>query len=412
MSFSAEIISVGTELLLGEIANEDARIISEKMTELGINVFRHSVVGDNPGRLSETLAAAMKRSDVIIFTGGLGPTYDDLTKKTIADFLGLKMEMHPEIRRDIEAYFKKIGKEMTPNNDLQALIPEGAEVLKNDWGTAPGVLIRNGGKMIFMLPGPPHECREMTVHRVVPALLEKTDGVIKSRYIRIFGPGESKVETVLQDLMLSSENPSVAPYAKLGEIMVRVTAKGRSEEEALAMTEPVVEEIRGRLGDAIYGIDCDSMEQETVRLLKERGLTLSCAESCTGGMLSSRITSVPGASEVFPGGITSYSEEVKAKILGVDMETIRSYGVVSSQTATEMAEKCREMFGTDFGVGITGYAGPSAGPGDTAGHVFVAVSFKNSTECRELHLAGGREKIRRIASSHALNMILAKIKEN
>lgn len=402
MSASAEIISVGTELLLGEIANEDARLISERLAEAGIDVFHHSVTGDNPSRLSDALRTALSRSEIIIFTGGLGPTCDDLTKKTIADYLGLKMSLNEHVRDGIKEYFKKIRKEMTPNNDLQALIPEGAEILTNDWGTAPGILIRHEGKMIFMLPGPPDECSKMTEFRLLPALKEKSGGTIKSRFIRLFGIGESEAESKLIDMMNDHANPTVAPYAKFGEVLIRVTAKAPSGKEALEMTEPAVMEIRRRLGRFIYAIDSGSMEEGLVSLLRNKKMTVSCAESCTGGMLSERITSVPGASEVFPGGIVSYSEDIKSGVLGADINVIRKYGVVSKETAESMAAACRKLFNTDIGIGITGYAGPSAPSEEELGHVFVSVITDKKAITRDLHLGNKRDRVRKTASMHAM----------
>lgn len=406
MKLCAEIISVGTELLLGNIVNTDAQIISQKLAELGINLFYHTVVGDNSVRLADTFKKALKRSSVIIFTGGLGPTCDDITKKTVADVLDLDLIFHQEIKDDFSEYFKKSGRVMTANNDSQAMIPKGAVILKNDWGTAPGVMIEKDGGYIFMLPGPPFECRNMLEHRICPILEKLTKKTIRSRFVRIFGMGESHVESLLHDMMTESTNPTLAPYASFGEAFVRVTAAGADPDEAFRLTEPAVKEVKKRIGSFVYGVDCASIEEAAVNLLREHKLTFSCAESCTGGLLAERITSIPGASDIFPGGLVSYAEEVKSRILGTEPEILSKYGVVSAQTASSMALHAAELFHTDIGAGITGYAGPSAPEGENTGHVFAAVSFGGRIEVREFNIPGDRIKVRRMASSHVLKMVI------
>lgn len=412
MTIKAEIISVGTEILLGEILNSDAQIISSALSELGINLYYQTVVGDNYERLSEVFKTALSRSDIIILTGGLGPTYDDITKKTAADALNLRLIEDNDVLKRIQAYFDKKNVEMTPNNKLQALIPQGAKVLQNDWGTAPGIMIEYNKQKIFMLPGPPYECENMLKNRLIPILKEQSDGIIKSKFIRVFGIGESAVEYLLRDIMANAQNPTAAPYAKDGEALVRITAKAADEKEADKLLEPLETEIIKRLGTNVYGINCASLEDQAAELLKKSRLTVSCAESCTGGLLAERLTSISGASNFFPGSIVSYTEEIKNNILKVKKETIEHFGVVSLQTAQEMALQASITFKTDIGIGITGYAGPSAPSENDLGHIFVCVYFKKRYLAKELRLTGNRNKVRRLASSWALKLLIDVLKEN
>ena len=296
---NAEIICIGTELLLGNIVNTDATDVAQALSELGINVYRYTAVGDNPERLTEVVQAAAQRADLLITTGGLGPTLDDLSKETVAGAFGKKLVRHPECEAEIRAYFDKIGTVMTPNNLQQAMLPEGCTVLHNAWGTAPGCVFESGGVMVIMLPGPPRECRAMLKHRVVPYLKSRSKQTIHSRYLHVFGMGESGVEYALHDLMAQSSNPTVAPYAKEGEVMLRVTAAAADEDAAEAMIEPVVAQIRQTLGDLIYTETYDTLEQTCLELLKSRAETFSTAESCTGGLVAKRITDLPGSSAVF-----------------------------------------------------------------------------------------------------------------
>lgn len=410
MSLTAEIISVGTELLLGETINSDAAMISKELADIGIDVFHHSAVGDNRGRIKEIFQTALNRSDIIIVTGGLGPTYDDITKATIAEQLNLKLEKKEEIIEDIKRYFKNKAKDMPPNNELQALIPQGATVLKNDWGTAPGVMIEHKNKKIFMLPGPPFECKNMMIERVVPILSKISEKALVSRYIRIIGRTESETELLLRDIMTKGVNPTVAPYVKDGEILVRVTASAKTKDEAFKLTEPIVKEIQQILGNSIYAVDIDSPEEVLVNLLKEKKMTISCAESCTGGGIAHKITAVAGASNVFPGGIVSYSEKIKENILGVDPKIISSFGVVSKETAEAMAKKCCELFKTDLAIAVTGYAGPSFGENDSAGHVFISVFYNGKNITNEFNFLGTRERVRNKAIKQALKMAIEQVK--
>lgn len=408
---AAEILSVGTELLLGDIVNTDAAYISRRLAAIGINQYRQSVIGDNPDRLAAELSCAITRSDLVILTGGLGPTYDDLTKETAARLMGRSMFMHEESLARLTAYFEKRGASMTENNKKQALIPEGSVVFKNDYGTAPGLAIEDmeAGKIIVMLPGPPRECEPMFLEQVEPYLKKFSDRVFFSRTVNIFGMGESKVETVLREEMLGSLNPTVAPYAKDGEVQLRVTASGSSEAECAAMCDSEIEKIKAtEVGEFIYGIDAGSLEEVLVKELISRNMKIASAESCTGGYVAKRITNVSGSSAVLDGSIVTYSNDVKEKFVKVSHETIETHGAVSKQTALEMARGVRELFGADIGVSTTGIAGPTGGtPEKPVGLVYVGVSMDGYEEVRELNIGNGhhkREYVRYVSASNALDL--------
>lgn len=323
----AELIAVGTELLLGSIANTDAQFLSEKLSALGITVHHHTVVGDNPQRLSEALETARARADIIITTGGLGPTYDDLTKQTICKTFGRELELHEDILEEIRSWFlTKLGREMPENNIQQALLPVGCTVFGNPVGTAPGCAFAENGVHVLMLPGPPFECRYMFDHQAARYLEKLTDGVIVSHEIKIFGMGESAVEEALREPMERLTNPTLAPYAKLNECMVRATARAETREAAEALLAPLVSQVCAVLGDVVYGVDVESLEAVASGLLRRKGLTLSAAESCTGGLIAKRITGLPGASAIFRGGVVSYTNAVKANVLGVPEELLEKYG--------------------------------------------------------------------------------------
>lgn len=403
----AEIIAVGTEILLGDIVNTNAQTISLGLDELGIDVFYQTVVGDNPERLKEVLEIARGRSDLIITTGGLGPTLDDLTRETIAEAFGKKLVLHKPSLRRITAFFDQIGKQMTQNNVKQAMLPAGCKVLDNDWGTAPGCAFEADGVHVLMLPGPPKECTPMFHTAGMAYLAKLAGGVIVSHHIRIFGMGESAMEDRLHELMESSTNPTLAPYAKDGECLVRVTAKAETIEVAERLLEPVVRQVCDILGDVVYGIDVESMEHAMAKLLTEKGLTLSVAESCTGGLLSKRITDVSGASKFYKGGACTYCNEIKMKVLGVKKETLDEFTAVSSQTAREMAQGIAMAYGTDLGIGITGYAGPDGGEdGTPAGTVYIGLYYQGKTQVRRILSPRGRERARWDAANNAFDMIL------
>ena len=408
----AEIIAVGTEILLGDIVNTDAQVISLGLDELGIDVYYQTVVGDNPERLRAVLDIARERSDLIITTGGLGPTLDDLTRETIADAFGKELVLHQPSLRRITAFFDRIGREMTPNNIKQAMLPAGCTVLPNDWGTAPGCAFEADGVHVLMLPGPPRECTPMFRTAGMAYLARLAGGVIVSHNIHIFGMGESQMEDQLHDLMEAGRNPTLAPYAKDGECLVRVTAKAESAEKAEQLLAPAVQQVCDRLGDVVYGVDVGSLEQAAARELTARGLTLSVAESCTGGLLSKRITDVAGASKFYKGGACTYCNEIKRKILGVSKETLDRYTAVSVQTAEEMARGIAQVYGTDIGIGITGYAGPDGGEdGTPVGTIHIGICFQGKAQVRTICSPRGRENARRDAANHALDMILRAAKK-
>ena len=405
----AELIAVGTELLLGNIANTDAQILSEKLSALGITVLHHTVVGDNPERLAEALETARRRADIIITTGGLGPTYDDLTKQTICRTFGRELELHQDILEEIKTWFEtKLGKRMPENNVQQAMLPVNCTVFDNPVGTAPGCAFQEGGVHVLMLPGPPFECRYMFDNRARQYLEKLTDGVIVSHEIKIFGMGESSVEEALREPMTRLTNPTLAPYAKLNECMVRATAKAETREAAEALLKPLVAQVLETLGDVVYGVDVESLEQVVSAALLERGLTLSAAESCTGGLIAKRMTDLPGASKVFRGGVVSYTNGVKSGILGVPEALLEEQGAVSEPVARAMAEGCRRVCGSDLAVSVTGVAGPESDDrGNEVGTVYIALASDQGTICRKLSCGKGRgrERVRSAAAQNAFDML-------
>ena len=405
----AELIAVGTELLLGNIANTDAQILSEKLSALGITVLHHTVVGDNPERLAEALETARRRADIIITTGGLGPTYDDLTKQTICRTFGRELELHQDILEEIRTWFEtKLGKRMPENNVQQAMLPVNCTVFDNPVGTAPGCAFQEGGVHVLMLPGPPFECRYMFDNRARPYLEKLTDGVIVSHEIKIFGMGESSVEEALREPMTRLTNPTLAPYAKLNECMVRATAKAETRAAAEALLKPLVAQVLETLGDVVYGVDVESLEQVVSAALLERGLTLSAAESCTGGLIAKRMTDLPGASKVFRGGVVSYTNGVKSGILGVPEALLEEQSAVSEPVARVMAEGCRRVCGSDLAVSVTGVAGPESDDrGNEVGTVYIALASDQGTICRKLSCGKGRgrERVRSAAAQNAFDML-------
>ena len=409
MSHTAELIAVGTELLLGNIANTDAQMISQGLSALGITVHNHTVVGDNPERLADALEIARRRADIIITTGGLGPTYDDLTKQTICKTFGRELELHQDILDEISRWFEtKMGKKMPANNIQQAMLPVNCTIFDNPVGTAPGCAFEEGGVHVLMLPGPPFECRYMFENRAVPYLEKLTDGVIVSHEIRIFGMGESSVEEKLYEPMTKLTNPTLAPYAKPNEVMLRATAKADTPEAAEELLQPLVAQVQETLGDVVYGVDVESLEEVVSALLKKDRLTLSAAESCTGGLIAKRITDLPGASEVFRGGIVSYTNGVKAGALGVPEAVLEESGAVSEPVAKAMAEGCRRVCGSDLAVSVTGVAGPDSDDrGTEVGTVFIALASAGGTICRRFSCGKGRgrDRVRTSAAQYAFDMI-------
>lgn len=406
---TAEFISVGTEILLGNIVNTNSAFLAEKCAELGLSVYYQTVVGDNEERLFSTVKTALERSDVIILTGGLGPTEDDLTKEVTARAFGLELKEDPHSRELIEQYMKGYeknhpGRRIAANNWKQALVPEGAIVLDNANGTAPGLIIEENGKTAILLPGPPNEMQPMFMNQVYPYLREKQPEIIYSQMIKICGIGESQVAEEIQDLIQGQTNPTIAPYAKTGEVHLRVTAKAESEKECKKLIKPVVRELKARFGRNIFATEeAKTLEEAIVDMLRDQGLTLALAESCTGGAVSSRIVSVPGASDVFTHGFVTYSNKAKRVFLTVKKVTLKTSGAVSAKCAKEMAKGGCRMAGTDICLSITGLAGPGGGTEETpVGTVFMGCHYNDKTIVKEFHFTGNREKIRQQAAASAL----------
>jgi nicotinamide-nucleotide amidase len=406
-TFTAEIISVGTELLLGNTTNTDARDISIYLSELGINVFYHTVVGDNPERLTKAVDIARSRADIIITTGGLGPTCDDLTKQVLAKAFDLEMVYHEELADEMRRYFKEIlgVNSMTENNLQQAYLPSGCTVFHNEWGTAPGCAFEAKGTRVIMLPGPPRECNAMFKACAMPYLRELSGDVIFSHNLMIFGSGESSVESKLRDMMNELQNPTLAPYAKEGEVMLRVTAKAKTEAEAEALTVPVMDRVRGILGDIIYGVDVKSLEEVVFSLLREKSMTIATAESCTGGFIAKRLTDISGASSIFKGGAVTYASDSKVCVLKVKPETIEQFGVISGETAVEMAENARGIFKSDIAVATTGLSGPEGDGINQVGTVFIALATRDKTFVKKINSGFGRTRSRVMATNLALDMV-------
>ena len=405
-AYNTEILSVGTELLLGHITNTDARDLSEMLSKIGVNVRYHTVVGDNPQRLRDCVEIARGRADVIITTGGLGPTCDDLTKQILAECFGLKLVENKAEREGLYDYIHP-DRAYTPNNFTQAMLPEGCTVFHNHWGTAPGCAFEKNGKVVVMMPGPPNECIPMFREYGIPYLKKLSDEQIVSHSIRIFGIGESGVDDMFAEEMNAMQNPSMAPYAKECDCLLQVTAKAKSEGEAEAMMAPVIAHVKARLGEYVYGMDIECIEEAVLPLLVEKGMTCAAAESCTGGDVARRFTEIPGASAAFAGGCVTYTNEVKAKLLGIDPALIAEKTAVSYEVAKEMAERVRTLTGADIGVGVTGLAGPDGDGVHEVGTVFVSMAVEGETFVRELHLGTKRTRsfIRRMAGNHIFDMM-------
>ena len=412
---SAEILCVGTELLLGDIINTNAAYLSRRLAELGISVYHQTVVGDNPARLKAAFTDALNHADIVIVTGGLGPTCDDITRETAAELFGRELVFREDIFEQIKDYFTSTCRKMTDNNKRQAMVPQGAIVLENDRGTAPGLVLMNDdeSKTMVLLPGVPKEMVAMYELSVLPYLRSRSDKVLLSRNVHLFGIGESGAETVLRKMMDEGVNPTVAPYAKEGEVRIRVTACAESEETARRMCDEKIEEIRTtEVGQYIYGIDIDSLERALVEKLKEKGLTFACAESCTGGLIAKRIVDISGCSDVFLGGAVTYANSAKEKMLGVSQETLAAHGAVSEETAAEMARGIRNALGADIAVSVTGIAGPGGGtPEKPVGTVFVGLSTKDGEKVRRLTLSSMRDRdyLRFVSASNAIHFALEHI---
>ncbi|MBR2472164.1 MAG: competence/damage-inducible protein A [Clostridia bacterium] len=407
----AEIIAVGTELLLGQIVNTNARDLAAALSDCGVIVYYQTVVGDNPGRLKDAIKDAYERVDLVILTGGLGPTKDDLTKEIIAQYFGKKLVLDQPSLDRIKGYFDRMGREKNETNEKQAYMPEGCIILENDCGTAPGLIVEEGEKIAILLPGPPKEMNPMFENKVKPWLSEKTGSTIKSRTLKMIDIGESNMAAAVSDLM-DGENPTVAPYAKEGESELRITAMAKTEEEADKLIEPVAKEIYARLGEYIYGEDDTTLVEALVKKLIDKKLTISTAESCTGGLIASEITSVAGSSEIFGSGYVTYANSAKMKMLGVKDKTLADFGAVSGETAKEMAEGARAASGADIAVSVTGIAGPGGGSAEKpVGLVYTALADDDGTIVKKLNLDGSRDKVRGRTVKNVLKMVIQRIDE-
>ena len=406
MELIAEIVSVGTELLMGQICNTDAQYIAQRLAPLGFTVYYHTTVGDNVARLTEAVHQALSRSDIVLFTGGLGPTDDDLTKETVAAALGLSIVPFPEEVDRLTRFFTGRGRTMTPNNLKQACFPENAIILPNPKGTAPGCIMEAGGKAAVLMPGPPRELNPMFDDYVMPYLERLSGNKLVSRELRIFGMGESDVTYRLRDVIEQQTNPTIAPYVKTGEVTLRVTALAQSEAEGQALLHPMIETVRERLGDLLYSDRGEDLAELCARLLTERHETLAVAESLTGGMLTSALVDVPGSSNFLLEGAVTYSNEAKIKHLGVAPETLKRFGAVSEERAREMAEGMRAVSGADLALATTGIAGPDGGtPEKPVGTVYVALSYAGGTQVKKLALWGDRARVRSVTVLHALDIL-------
>lgn len=407
-----ELISVGTEILLGNIVNTNSAYLSEKCALLGLSVYYQDVVGDNEGRMRDVIRTALDRSDVVILTGGLGPTEDDITKEVTADLMGMPLKEDSHSRKLIDKYLKEYEKNnpqrrITKNNYKQAMVPDGAIVLDNHNGTAPGLILEKKGKTAILLPGPPNELKPMFEEYVVPYLQKNQPEIIVSQMVKISGIGESQVAEEIQDLIESQTNPTIAPYAKTGEVHLRVTASAENEKACRKLIKPVVKELKKRFGENVFATDeSKTLEEAVINLLKEKDLKLSLAESLTGGMIAQRIVNVSGASEVFGYGFVTYSNKAKHKCLGVKKCTLKEQGAVSAKCAREMAKGACKASGADISISVTGLAGPGGGTKETpVGTVFMGCCYKGKAISKEFHFTGNRTRIREQTTAHALAML-------
>ncbi len=402
----AEIVSVGTELLMGQVVNTDAQFIAQRLAPLGYQVFYHITVGDNARRLTGVVHRAIERSDVVVFTGGLGPTDDDLTKETVAAALGLTCEPFPEEVERLTRFFAERGYEMTPNNLKQACFPKGSVILPNRNGTAPGCIMRAADKTAILLPGPPRELCPMFENYAMPYLEKMSNASLYSRELRIFGMGESDVTYRIRDIIENQTNPTVAPYVKLCEVTLRVTAKCADPAEGERMAAGMIGQIRQRLGDVVYSVDGEPLPALCARLLTGRGKTLAVAESCTGGLVAGACVDIPGSSRFFLEGCVTYSNDAKKRRLGVSPQTLSAYGAVSEQCAREMAEGMRRSSGADYALGTTGIAGPDGGTAEKpVGTVYVALASPEGTRVQKFLLHGDRERIRYAAMLNGFDIL-------
>ncbi len=401
---NVEIICVGTELLLGNIVNTNAAFISERISRLGISCYNQCVVGDNMDRCLAQLKESSSRSDIIILSGGLGPTEDDMTKEAVAKFNKLPLVEDKESRKAIEKYFAKRKLEPTENNWKQALLPKGAKAIPNANGTAPGIILETKNCTYILLPGPPFELEPMFENQVMPYLASLQSGVLFSKTVKIVGVGESKAETMIRNMIDAQTNPTIATYAKTGEVHIRVTSYASDVKEAKKLVKPVEKELKLRFGNHVYTTDEKvTLERAVMDLLLSNSMTLCTVESCTGGLISSRIVNESGASEVLKCGFVTYSNESKRKLVGVKKSTLDKYGAVSEQVASEMAKGGAKASGSDVCISVTGIAGPGGGTAEKpVGLVYIGCCVKGKTTVKEFRFSGNRNKIRNLSATNAL----------
>ena len=403
---TAEILSVGTELLLGNIVNTNAAFLSQELAALGVSVYRETTVGDNHRRLFRALSAALEGADVVVISGGLGPTKDDITKAVAAEYFGQRLVIHEPSLDRIKTRFAARGRELPIGVERNALVPEGAGILPNDNGAAPGIVLEQGGKTLILLPGPPHEMNPMFTRYVKPILQEKSGQVFVSRTLKIIGIGESQVEDMLMDLIDAQSNPTIAPYAKVGEVHVRLTASASSQAAAEKLLSPLAATIEKRLAPSVYTDTNATLAEVVLDLLQRQNHTLAVAESCTGGLVMSHIVSVPGSSAVFLEGLCTYSNAAKTARLGVPAALIEAHGAVSPQVAAAMAQGAAKTGGASVGISTTGIAGPGGGtPEKPVGLVYVGVCINGKTTTEKFNITGNRDEVRVRAASHALDAL-------
>lgn len=406
----AEIISIGTELLLGEIVNTNAQYIAKELASLGIDVYHQSVVGDNVGRLYEAYRVAFQRADLIITTGGLGPTKDDMTKEIAAEFLNRKLVPHNESLKIIEEFFSKRNLPVNDGNRKQGYFPDGAIILPNPNGTAPACIVEHNDKKLILLPGPPREMVPLFEAEVIPYLKKYQDKVFVFKILNISGIGEGHMEEIIMDIVDNQTNPTVAPYAKTQGLTLRIAASGFTYEEAEKLIVPVEKQIRDRLGDNVYGEGDTTLEAVVAELLIENKLTIATAESCTGGLLSGRLINYPGISSVFMEGVVTYSNQSKIRLLDVKPETLEKYGAVSQEVAKEMAEGIYKAAGTSIGISVTGIAGPAGGTETSpVGLAYIGICIEGTTKVKKLNLSGDRNRIRSMITTSALDLLRREI---
>lgn len=402
----AEIITVGTEILLGDIVNTNSQFLAKELASIGVEVYYQETVGDNETRLLNLLEEAFKRSDIVITTGGLGPTNDDITKEIAAKYFNQELVFYSDLWENIKSYFEKLGLKPTENNKKQAYFPKDCIILDNPNGTASGVILKKENKMIILLPGPPKEMIPMFNNSVKSYLQSLTDYKLVSKTLRFIGIGESELEEKLIDIINSQSNPTIAPYAKENEVTLRITAKSKDDEKANDLIKSIEEKIKDRVGKYIYGYDDTTLEETVAKLLVKNNMTIAVSESCTGGMVSSKLIDYPGISQSFIEGCVTYSNEAKMNRLGVKKETLDKYGAVSSETAIEMAVGIAKNLNTNIGLSTTGVAGPGGGTDEKpVGLVYIGIYINGDVKVKKCNFSGSRDKIRSRATNEALNLL-------